>query len=226
MTSKLFSPLRLGGVTLPNRIVVAPMCQYSATEGVASDWHMMHLGSLAMGGAGLMVLEASAVEAIGRITPGDLGLYDDACEAALANLLPALRRWGTTPAIGIQLAHAGRKASAQKPWEGGGPLGPDQQPWLTSAPSALPFGPKWHVPEPLDATGLARVRDAFVETARRADRVGFDAIELHAAHGYLLHEFLSPISNQRDDAYGGSPAKRLRFPLDVAEAVTRSWASG
>jgi 2,4-dienoyl-CoA reductase-like NADH-dependent reductase (Old Yellow Enzyme family) len=223
MTSKLFTPLRLGGVTLPNRIAVAPMCQYSAVGGVATDWHMMHLGSLAMGGAGFLVLEASAVEAIGRITPGDLGLYDDACEAALARLLPSLRRWGTTPAIGIQIAHAGRKASAQRPWEGGGPLGPDEGQWQTVAPSALPFGPNWHVPAPLDMAGLARVSRGFVETARRADRVGFDAIELHAAHGYLLHEFLSPISNRRDDAYGGTVAKRRRFPLEVAEAVRAVW---
>ncbi|HVJ55039.1 MAG TPA: NADH:flavin oxidoreductase/NADH oxidase [Aliidongia sp.] len=223
MTSKLFSPLRLGGMTLPNRIAVAPMCQYSATDGVATDWHMMHLGSIAMSGAGLMVLEASAVEAIGRITPADLGIYDDACEAALARLLPAVRRWGTTPAIGIQLAHAGRKASAQRPWEGGGALRPDQHPWQTVAPSAVPFGPGWHTPEALDAAGLVRVREAFVAGARRAHRIGFDAIELHAAHGYLLHEFLSPISNRREDEYGGSPAKRMRFPIELAAAVRAVW---
>ncbi len=223
MTSKLFSPLELGGITLPNRIAVAPMCQYSAEDGVATDWHMMHLGSMAMSGAGLVVLEASSVEAIGRITPGDLGIYSDACEAALARLLPALRRWGTTPAIGIQLAHAGRKASAQRPWEGGGPLGADEQPWQTVAPSAIPFGPKWHTPTALDHAGLARVRDAFVASAERAHRVGFDAIELHGAHGYLLHEFLSPISNRREDDYGGTREKRWRFPIEVAEAVRAVW---
>jgi 2,4-dienoyl-CoA reductase-like NADH-dependent reductase (Old Yellow Enzyme family) len=223
MTSSLFTPLELGGITLPNRITVSPMCQYSAIDGVANDWHMIHLGSLAMGGAGLLTLEATAVEAIGRISPGDLGLYNDACEAALARILQATRRWGTTPLFGIQLAHAGRKASAQRPWEGGHALHHDQHPWTTVAPSEIPFGDGWHTPEPLDMAGLARVREAFVATAKRALRIGFDAVELHGAHGYLLHEFLSPIANRRSDGYGGSREHRMRFPLEVAEAVRAVW---
>ncbi|MEA2757317.1 MAG: hypothetical protein QOJ54_3606 [Aliidongia sp.] len=223
MTPSLFSPIELGGLTLPNRIVVAPMCQYSAENGVASDWHLIHLGSLALGGAGLLMLEAAAVEPRGRISPADLGLYDDACEQALARVLAAVRRWGTTPAIGIQLAHAGRKASVKRPWEGGGPLASEAGGWSPAGPSPLAFGPDWPVPDALDASGMADIKAAFVASAERADRLGLDVIELHGAHGYLLHAFLSPLANRRDDGYGGSRERRQRFPLEVAAAVRAVW---
>jgi 2,4-dienoyl-CoA reductase-like NADH-dependent reductase (Old Yellow Enzyme family) len=223
MVPSLFSPIQLGGISLPNRIVVAPMCQYSADAGVASDWHLIHLGSLALGGAGLLMLEATAVEPEGRISLGDLGLYDEACERALARILAGIRRWATTPAIGIQIAHAGRKASVRRPWEGGGPLDPAEGGWTTSGPSALAFAPDWPVPEALDSAGLERVKAAFVATAERALRLGFDVVELHGAHGYLLHEFLSPLSNRRTDSHGGSRARRQRFPLEVAQAVRAVW---
>jgi 2,4-dienoyl-CoA reductase-like NADH-dependent reductase (Old Yellow Enzyme family) len=223
MAPSLFSPIELGGLTLPNRIVIAPMCQYSAENGRATDWHLIHLGSLALGGAGLLMLEAAAVEPRGRISPADLGLYDDACEQALARVLAGVRRWGTTPALGIQLAHAGRKASVAPPWQGGGPVGPAAGGWVPAGPSALAFGPDWPVPDALDSAGLADIKAAFVASAERALRLGFDVIELHGAHGYLLHEFLSPLSNHRTDGYGGSRERRQRFPLEVAEAVRAVW---
>jgi 2,4-dienoyl-CoA reductase-like NADH-dependent reductase (Old Yellow Enzyme family) len=223
MASTLFSPIPLGGITLPNRIIVAPMCQYSAEAGCATDWHRMHLGTMIQGGAGLLMLEATAVAAAGRITHGCLGLYDEACEQALVPVLAGLRRWGTTRAIGIQIAHAGRKASSQLPWQGGRALGAGEAPWTTLAPSALPFGRDWHVPEALDQAGLAQVKAQFVATAERALRLGFDVIELHGAHGYLLHEFLSPLSNRREDGYGGSRDRRQRFPLETVAAVRAIW---
>lgn len=232
MTSTLFTPIRLGPLELPNRIVVAPMCQYGADDGCANPvWHRQHWAQLAMSGAGLIVVEATGVERIGRITHGCVGLYSDACEAAMARELEAVRPLllpGTR--VGIQLAHAGRKASAQRPWEGGKPLAAGEDPWPTVAPSAIPFDNGWHVPTALDDAGLARVREAFVTAARRAVRIGFDSIELHMAHGYLMHEFLSPLSNRRTDGYGGALANRLRFPLEVAhavrEVVPRSLAMG
>src|SRR5262249_3198026 len=196
----LFTPLVLRGVTLANRIVVSPMCQYSAEAGAATSWHMMHLGGLAISGAGMLCVEATAVEADGRITPADLGLYDDATEAALRPVVAAIRKHSPI-ALAIQLAHAGRKASCRVPWNGGQQLTADEGGWLAHAPSALPFRPDDVPPIELDAAGLARVREAFVAAARRADRLGFDAIEVHGAHGYLLHEFLSPLANQRTDAY-------------------------
>lgn len=220
MPSTLFTPFALGPVELPNRIVVAPMCQYSAHDGVPGDWHLPHYLSLALGGAGLVVFEATHVERRGRITHGCLGLYNDAQEIALTALLARLRQAappGTR--FGIQLAHAGRKASAQRPWEGGRALQPGQDPWATVGASALPFAEGWHTPAELDAAGLAQVRDAFVQAAERAVRIGFDVVELHAAHGYLLHAFLSPLANHRSDAYGGSAEARLRFPVEVATAV-------
>jgi 2,4-dienoyl-CoA reductase-like NADH-dependent reductase (Old Yellow Enzyme family) len=223
MASPLFSPLTLGGLTLPNRIAIAPMCQYSAESGVASDWHLLHLGSLALGGAGLLMLEATAVEPRGRISPADLGLYDDACEQALTPIIAAIRRWGTTPALGIQIAHAGRKASVRRPWQGGRPIAAQDGGWPLVAPSALPFAPDWPVPAALDETGLAAVKAGFVATAERAKRLGFDVLELHGAHGYLLHEFLSPLSNRRSDLYGGTRERRQRFPGEVAEAVRAVW---
>lgn len=218
----LFEPLILGGITLANRIAVSPMCQYSAVDGSATDWHQQHLGSLSLSGAGVVIVEATAVEPAGRITPGCLGLYSDANEAALAPAVALCRRWGTAR-LGIQLAHAGRKASARVPWAGGGPLVRGEGGWPTVAASAIPFDDNWPVPQALDEPGLARIRDAFVDAARRADRLGFDLVELHGAHGYLLHSFVSPIANRRSDRYGGSLGNRLRFPLEVAAAVRAVW---
>jgi 2,4-dienoyl-CoA reductase-like NADH-dependent reductase (Old Yellow Enzyme family) len=220
VASKLFSPLQLGGLSLSNRIVIAPMCQYSADgEGNATDWHLMHLGALSHSGAGLLILEATAVTAEARISPDDLGLWSDANEAALARVLEGVRRHSPMP-IGIQLAHAGRKASTRVPWEGGAQIAPDEPTgWQTEAPSPLPYSEGEHPPVALDREGLARIRDAFAEAARRAARLGIDLIEIHAAHGYLLHQFLSPLSNRRDDEYGGHLQNRLRFPLEVFDAV-------
>jgi NADPH2 dehydrogenase len=218
MSHALFSPIRLAGLELTNRIVVSPMCQYSADDGVASDWHLAHLGMLANSGAALLVVEMTDVERRGRISHGCLGLYSDACEVALARVVAHCRRFGNAK-LAIQLAHAGRKGSAQRPWEGGAPLGADADPWLTIAPSAIPFGAAWPSPREMSLADIAAVCDAFVAAARRAVRIGFDAIELHGAHGYLIHGFLSPISNRRTDDYGGSPQARMRFPLEVVAAV-------
>ncbi|UZE48893.1 NADH:flavin oxidoreductase/NADH oxidase [Rhodopseudomonas sp. P2A-2r] len=216
--SALFSPITLRGLTLPNRIVISPMCQYSSEDGKANEWHVIHLGSLALSGAGLLCLEATAVEALGRITPGDLGLYDDATEQALKTALAAIRKHSKMP-VAMQVAHAGRKASSHAPWDGGQQIPVSEGGWIANAPSALAQKPGEVAPVPFDEAGLARVRDAFIATARRAARLGIDALEIHAAHGYLLHEFLSPISNQRSDAYGGSLENRMRFPLEVFDAV-------
>jgi len=216
--SILFSPTKLRNLALSNRIVIAPMCQYSAEDGRATDWHMIHLGNMALSGAGMLVIEATAVEAIGRITPGDLGLYDDATEAALKPVLAAIRKHSKI-AVAMQIAHAGRKSSSHAPWDGGQQVPLYKGGWVAEAPSAIPTKPGELPPKAIDAAGLVRIRDAFVATARRADRLGIDAIEIHAAHGYLLHEFLSPISNQRTDSYGGSLENRMRFPLEVFDAV-------
>ena len=217
--SQLFTPYAIGPLSLPNRIVIAPMCQYSADDGQATDWHQIHLGQLALSGAGLLILEATAVEPAGRITLGDLGLYNDATESALAGVLSSLRKYSPMP-LGIQLGHAGRKSSSRVPWEGGSQVRPDEPGgWQADAPSALPHGAQDLPPLALDADGLARVRQAFADAAVRAHRLGLDLIEIHAAHGYLLHQFLSPLSNQRGDAYGGSLENRMRFPLEVFDAV-------
>lgn len=217
----LFSPFTLGALTLANRIVIPPMCQYSCDEGLAGDWHLMHLGSLALSGAGLLIIEATAVTREGRITPGCLGLWSDAHEAALGRVLAALRRHSAMP-IAIQLAHAGRKGSCAAPWHGGAQIGADDVAhggWRTLAPSPLPYADGDAAPLALDAAQLARIRDGFVAAARRAHRLGFAAIELHAAHGYLLHQFLSPLANRRSDRYGGSLEQRMRWPLEVFDAV-------
>jgi 2,4-dienoyl-CoA reductase-like NADH-dependent reductase (Old Yellow Enzyme family) len=216
--SALFTPLKMRGLTLSNRIVVSPMCQYSADQGQATAWHMVHLNTLALSGAGMLCIEATSVEAEGRITPGDLGLYDDATEAALRPVLNAIRR-NTGTAVVVQLAHAGRKASCAVPWEGGEQMPPGEGGWLTHAPSAIAHKSGESTPQVLDAAGLDRIRSAFAASARRAAQLGLDGIEIHAAHGYLLHEFLSPLSNQRTDEYGGSLANRMRFPLEVFDAA-------
>ena len=221
-TPALFEPLHLGGITLANRIAVSPMCQYSAEDGAANDWHLQHLGSLSLSGAGLVIVEQTAVEPAGRITHGCLGLYSDASEAALARVVNFCRRAGSA-ALGIQLAHAGRKGSAKLSWEGGGPLPPDAGAWPTVAPSDIPFDNRWPTPEALDEVGLTRIRDAHASAVKRANRLGFDLVELLGAHGFLLHSFLSPITNQRTDSYGGSLANRMRYPLEVAAGIREVW---
>ena len=219
MSSLLFSPIQLGGVTLPNRICVSPMCQYSADDGAMNDWHLMHLGSMACSGAGLIVVEASGVTREGRITHGCTGLYNDNNQAAMKRVLDACRRITHSP-IGIQLAHAGRKGSVHTPFAGGKPLGAAESPWQTVAPSAIAYGEGWHTPHELSVSELVALKDAFASAAGRALAVGFDLVELHASHGYLLHEFLSPLSNRRKDAYG---AELMKFPLEVARAVREAW---
>lgn len=218
----LFSPIRLGGCELPSRLLVSPMCQYSAADGEANDWHLVHYGALSSSGAAMLIVEATAVEARGRISLGDLGLYSDACEAALARVVGCCRRHGTA-ALGIQLAHAGRKASAQVPWAGGKALAAGEGAWDTVAPSAVPFDDGWHTPRAMTGQDMAAVRAAFVASAGRALRIGFDLVELHMAHGYLLHEFCSAVSNRRADRYGGSAENRLRFPLEVAADLRAAW---
>jgi 2,4-dienoyl-CoA reductase-like NADH-dependent reductase (Old Yellow Enzyme family) len=222
MPSKLFTPIAMRGLTLPNRIVISPMCQYSAVDGSANDWHLAHLTQLALGGAGLVMIEATGVSAQARITLGCLGLYSDANEAALRRVIAAMRAFGNTP-IGIQLAHAGRKASAHVPWKGGGSLKPEEGAYVTVAPSAISFTEGWHTPAALDRAGMEQIRDDFVAATRRADRLGIDLTELHAAHGYLLQQFLSPLANRRNDEYGGSLTNRMRFPLEVFQAVRAAW---
>jgi NADPH2 dehydrogenase len=221
MPSHLFSPVTIGGLTLPNRIAVSPMCQYSAVHGSANEWHLQHLTSLSLSGSGIAVVEMTAVEPEGRITPACLGLYSNENEAALERILATCRRRGNTR-MGIQLAHAGRKASVHVPWQGGKPLGAKGG-WETVAPSAIPFDSAWPVPQALDDGGLARIRNGFANAAKRADRLGFDLVELHGAHGYLLHSFVSPLSNHRTDRYGGSLDNRMLFPLEVTRAVRAVW---
>ncbi len=217
--AKLFTPLRVGNVELKNRIIIAPMCQYSAVDGCMNDWHLIHLGSLALSGAALLTIEATGVLPEGRITYADVGLYSDETEEAMGRVIENVRRWSSMP-IAIQLAHAGRKASSEVPWKGGGHFAPDHaHGWQTVSASNIPFADNWHAPTALDAEGLIRVRDAFANGARRAARLGLDAMQVHGAHGYLLHQFLSPLSNHRDDAYGGSLENRMRFPLEVFDAV-------
>jgi 2,4-dienoyl-CoA reductase-like NADH-dependent reductase (Old Yellow Enzyme family) len=216
--SALFSPFHLRDLKLPNRIMVAPMCQYSAVDGEANDWHFTHINSLALSGAAIFCIEATAVEATGRITPGCLGLWNDATEAALKPIIASVRKHSPV-AVTMQLAHAGRKGSSHVPWDGGQQIPVAQGGWRTEAPSALPHKEGEAAPLAFDDKGLARVREAFVATAQRAERLGLDGLELHCAHGYLLHQFLSPISNRRTDQYGGSLPNRMRYPLEVFDAV-------
>ncbi len=219
--TQLFSPYTLGKLLLPNRIVIPPMCQYSAVNGNASDWHMMHYGTLSHSGAGLLIIEATAVEPAGRISFADLGLWSDENGAALQHLLMAVRRYSSMP-IAIQLAHAGRKASCDLAWKGGKQLGLDDGGWQTVAPSVSSFNTTDRPARALDDAGMQRIKDAWVAAALRAQRIGIDVIEVHAAHGYLLHEFLSPLSNTRMDDYGGTLENRMRFPLQVFEAVRKA----
>jgi 2,4-dienoyl-CoA reductase-like NADH-dependent reductase (Old Yellow Enzyme family) len=216
--SALFSPIKLRELELANRIMVSPMCQYSAIDGVATDWHFTHINTMALSGAAMFCIEATHVEAIGRITPGCLGLYDDATEAALKPILASVRKHSNA-AVAMQLAHAGRKASSARPWDGGQLIPLAQGGWQTVGPSAIPHKEGEAAPIALDESGLNRIRDAFVAAAKRAERLGIDALEMHGAHGYLMHQFLSPISNKRTDKYGGSLENRMRYPLDVFDAV-------
>ena len=216
--SSLFSPISLRNLSLPNRIVVSPMCQYVADHGKATAWHTVHLGGLALSGAAAVIIEATAVEPAGRITHGDLGLWDEQTEAALEPVIAAVRKVSKSAVI-MQLGHAGRKASSHVPWEGGELIPLSEGGWETWAPSAVGQKEGDRLPQALDLAGMARIRDAFAATAQRAARLGLDGVEIHAAHGYLLHQFLSPVSNQRTDAYGGSLENRMRFPLEVFDAV-------
>jgi NADPH2 dehydrogenase len=218
MTSRLFSPFELAGLSLANRIVVSPMCQYSADDGCASDWHLTHLGMLANSGAALVVVEATHVERHGRITHGCLGLYSDENERALGRVLAHCRRIGKAK-FSIQLAHSGRKGSSQRPWQGGKGLKSGEDPWDTTAPSSIAYGNEWPAPRETARADMERIVQAFARSARRAVVLGFDSIELHLAHGYLLHTFLSPVSNHRNDDFGGSLENRMRFPLEIVRAV-------
>src|ERR1700680_3522485 len=216
--SALFSPIKLRSLALPNRIMVAPMCQYSAENGEANDWHFTHINTLALSGAAMFCIEATHVEAIGRITQGSLGLWNDATEVALKPILASVRKHSRI-SVAMQLAHAGRKGSSHTPWDGGQQIPVAEGGWQAVGPSAIPHKEGEAPPLALDAAGLARIRDAFVGAAKRAERLGIDAIELHSAHGYLLHQFLSPIANQRTDQYGASLQTRMRYPLEVFDAV-------
>ncbi|MGZ3345799.1 MAG: oxidoreductase, partial [Caulobacteraceae bacterium] len=221
-TPELLSPFTVRGLTLKNRIVISPMCQYSAIDGVVTDWHLVHLGRFAIGGAALVFVEATGVEARGRISPGDVGLWNDDQARALSRIADFLKANGA--AAGIQLAHAGRKGSTRRPWDGGAELGDKdaakgEAPWETIAPSALRFADNYPLPKAMKTADMAEVIVAFREAAKRAHDAGFDVVEIHAAHGYLLHEFLSPLANQRSDDYGGSLENRMRLPLRVAERV-------
>jgi 2,4-dienoyl-CoA reductase-like NADH-dependent reductase (Old Yellow Enzyme family) len=220
--SMLFEPLTLRRVTLRNRIVVSPMCEYSSRDGFANDWHLVHLGSRAVGGAGAVLTEAAAVTADGRISPADLGIYDDCHVEMLARIFHFVEAQGAVP--GMQLAHAGRKASTAEPWHGGGPVAVEDGGWTPIwAPSALPFRDGWQTPRAMSADDIRGVIDAFAAAARRLLAAGGRIVEVHAAHGYLLHEFLSPLSNHRSDAYGGSFANRARLVYEVVDAVRAVW---
>ncbi len=224
MPSPLFAPIQLREQTLENRIVISPLCQYSAIDGTAQPWHWMHIGHFAVSGAGLVILEATAVSGVGRISPQCLGLYSNENEAALTRLVRDVRAFSKTP-LGIQLSHAGRKASTRPTWDlwKGHGVPAEEGGWRPVGPSAEAFTGGWQVPEELDRAGLTRIGDEFVQATRRADHCGFDWVEIHCAHGYLLHEFLSPLTNHRTDEYGGSAARRARFPLEVVEAMRAAW---
>lgn len=222
----LFSPLTVGGLTLENRIVIAPMCQYSAADGEMTDWHMLHYGQLAQSGAGLLTIEATAVAPEGRISYRDVGLWSAATQKAFARVVDAIRLYSSMP-VAVQLAHAGRKGSCDLPWLGGRQIAPESpQGWRTVAPSSRGFHADDAAPAELSADDLRRLRQNFAEAARRAGEIGLDAVQIHGAHGYLLHQFLSPLSNRRNDDYGGSLANRMRFPLEVFDATREAFPAG
>lgn len=218
MTAQLFTPFTIGNRQLANRITIAPMCQYSAIKGSMTDWHLMHLGSLAISGASMLVIEMTAVTPAGHITPYCVGLYSDANETAMKRVVDYVRSISPVM-LGVQLAHAGRKGSAHRPWQGHGFLKPDEGAWQTEAPSAVPLAAGWPVPHAMSNADMQQLTRDFVQAAQRAARVGLDFIEVHSTHGYLLSEFLSPLSNRRDDEYGGSLENRMRYPLEVFRAV-------
>lgn len=218
----LFEPISLRGVTLPNRIVIAPMCEFSAVDGCATDWHIIHLGHLALSGAGLLIIEATGVEPAARISRECLGLYSDENEEALGKVLTIIRKYTTMP-IGIQLSHAGRKASLRKPSDGRGPASEEEGGWEVVGPSPIAFADTWKMPRMLDRSGMDDVIKAFVQATKRSDRLGIDLIELHSAHGYLMSSYLSAIANTRTDEYGGSLENRMRFPLEIFKAVREAW---
>lgn len=224
--AKLFEKVKLRDVEIRNRTIVSPMCMYSAKDGLLNDFHLVHIGKFALGGAGLIFIEATGVSPEGRITHGDSGLWNDEQIEPLKRVVDFMKAHNTTP--GIQLAHAGRKASAQRPWEGGGPLtekevARGELPWITFAPSAVPFEPGWIVPKAMNEDDMAKVKADFVAAAKRALKAGFEVLEMHNAHGYLLQSFLSPIANRRDDKFGGTLENRMRFPLEVATALRETW---
>jgi len=219
---RLFQPLTIRDLTFTNRVAVAPMCQYSAKDGVAQDWHLQHYGAMAASGPGLIVIEATGVSPDGRTSPGCLGLYSDVTEAALARLVASIKSFGSSK-VGIQLGHAGRKASSRLPWNGNGWAPVEEGGWPLIAPSAIAFDDNFPVPTEIGPYDLDRLRLSFADAAARADRAGLDVVEIHSAHGYLLHQFLSPLSNQRKDAYGGKLDLRMRFPLEIVRAVRRAW---
>ncbi|MSQ70120.1 MAG: NADH:flavin oxidoreductase/NADH oxidase, partial [Betaproteobacteria bacterium] len=222
MASTLFSPITLRGLTLPNRVVVSPMCQYNSDDGCASDWHLMHLGSFSLGGAALVMTEMTNVHADGRITARCAGMYSDQNEAAMKRVIDFCKQYGVA-SHGIQLGHAGRKGPTLAPSQGGKPLRPEDGAWRAKAPSAIAFAPDWPVPEALTKPEISELVAQWVSATKRAERIGYDLIEFHGGHGYLVHQFLSPLSNQRTDEYGGSLENRMRFPLEVFAAVRAAW---
>ncbi len=222
MASALFSPITLRGLTLPNRTVVSPMCQYNSTDGTANDWHLMHIGNFALGGWGLIVTEMTNINAVGRISLKCAGLYSDENEKALKRVIDFAKQYGPSK-HGLQVGHAGRKGSTHPPAAGAKPLGKDEGAWETLGPSAIPYGEGWHVPRAMTTKDLKSTLDDYVAMVKRAERIGYDLLELHGGHGYLIHQFLSPLSNQRNDEYGGSAQKRMRYPLEVFAAVRQSW---
>ena len=219
--SKLFSPLKIREITFKNRVAVSPMCQYSSEDGMPTDWHLVHLGSRAVGGAALVIVEATAVSPIGRISPNDSGIWSDAHAEAFSRITQFVKANGAVP--GVQLAHAGRKASTQIPWQGDGKVEIDRGGWHPMAPSAIPFNQKYPLPREMTLDDIETVIDEFSAAAKRAWDAGFEVIELHAAHGYLLHEFLSPLSNHRTDEYGGTLENRMRLLLSIARVVREEW---
>ncbi len=223
MSSYLFTEIQLSKLSLSNRIIVAPMCQYSAIDGDMNDWHIVNLGQFAISGPGMITIEATGVEPEGRITHGCTGMYSNSNKKSMERIVKFCHQISDSK-ISLQLGHAGRKASTEKPWEGGKSLSKDNS-WETFAPSAIPFQDDWQVPTELDEFGLERIKKAFVESTIKANQINIDALEIHSAHGYLLHQFLSPLSNLRKDNYGGSLENRMRFPLEIISSVRKSWPS-